>query len=178
MNNNELVQISKFLPEVKDRYYINRNGELFTNDGKNRMKDATKNGYVKNCLTLKNGKQKSYFRHRLVMICFEPVDNYQELQVNHIDGNKLNNSYDNLEWCTNQENRIHALKLGLAVPLKGEENPASKLKEEQVIDIINDLLNHVPYSTIMNKYDCSKSAISAIKNKRNWKYLTEDIDFN
>ena len=28
--NEELVQISKFLPEVKDRYFINRKGELFT----------------------------------------------------------------------------------------------------------------------------------------------------
>ena len=178
MNNNELVQISKFLPEVKDRYYINQKGELYTNDGKDRMKESIKNGYVKNSLILKNGKSKSYFRHRLVMICFNPVENYQELQVNHIDGNKLNNSFENLEWCTNRENYIHALKLGLAVPLKGEENPASKLKEEQVLDIINDLLNHVPYSQIMQKYDCSKSTISAIKNKRNWKYLTKDIDFN
>lgn len=178
MNNNELVQISKFLPEVKDRYYINKKGELFTNYGQDKLRDCTKNGYVKNILTLKNGKQKSYFRHRLVMICFEPVDNYENLQVNHIDGNKLNNAFENLEWCTNQQNRIHALKLGLAIPLKGEKNPMSKLREEQVVDIIHDLLNNVPYSQICKKYDCSKSTISAIKNKRNWSYLTEDIDFN
>lgn len=31
---NKLIQISKFLPEVKDRYYINQKGELFTDDGK------------------------------------------------------------------------------------------------------------------------------------------------
>ena len=72
---------------------------------------------------------------------------------------------------------MHAIKLGLKVALKGEENPASKLKEEQVLEIIQDLLNHVPYSMIMEKYDCSKSTISAIKNKRNWTYLTKDIDF-
>lgn len=179
MNDEEkLVQISKFLPEVKDRYYINKKGELYTDNGNKKMKESLKNGYVKNCLTLKNGKQKFYFRHRLVMICFNKVDNYEQLQVNHIDGNKLNNHFNNLEWCTNQENRIHALKIGLAVPLKGEENPYAKLKEYQVIDIINDLLNHVPYSQICQKYNCSKSTISAIKNKRNWKYLTEDIDFD
>lgn len=179
MNDEEQkVQISKFLPEVKDRYYINKKGELFTNDGKDKMKDCLKNGYVKNGLVLKDGSQKSYFRHRLVMICFNKVNNYQELQVNHIDGNKLNNAFSNLEWCTNQENRIHALKLGLAVPLKGEENPYSKLKEQEVLDIIQDLLHHVPYSQICKKYNCSKSTISAIKNKRNWKYLTKDIDFD
>lgn len=174
----ELVQISKFIPEVKDRYYINEAGELFTDYGKKKMKDALKNGYVKNCLCLKDGTQKFYFRHRLVLRCFRPIDNYEELQGNHIDGNKLNNALSNLEWCTNQENRIHALKLGLATTLKGEDNPASKLLESQVIDIIHDLLDHVPYSQIMEKYHCSKSTISAIKNKCNWRYLTENINFD
>ena len=111
------------------------------------------------------------------MLCFNPNENSERLQVNHKDGNKLNNCVENLEWCTNQENRIHACQLGLAARLKGESNPASKLLESQVIDIINDLLNHVPYSQITKKYNCSKSTISAIKNKRNWTYLTKDIQF-
>lgn len=175
---NDLIQISKILPEVKDRYYINKKGELFTDNGNKKMKDCLKNGYVKNTLVLKDGSQKSFFRHRLVMICFNKVDNYKNLQVNHIDGNKQNNTLNNLEWCTNQENRIHAVKLGLAASLKGEDNPASKLLESQVLNIINDLLNHVPYSQICKKYNCSKSTISAIKNKRNWIYLTKDINFD
>ena len=175
---NDLIQISKILPEVKDRYYINKKGELFTDNGNKKMKDCLKNGYVKNTLVLKDGSQKSFFRHRLVMICFNKVDNYKNLQVNHIDGNKQNNTLNNLEWCANQKNRTHTIKLGLAASLKGEDNPASKLLESQVLDIINDLLNHVPYSQICKKYNCSKSTISAIKNKRNWVYLTKDINFN
>ena len=175
---NEKIQISKFLPEVKDRYFINKDGELFTDNGEKKMKDALKNGYVKNCLVLKDGTQKFYFRHRLVMMCFEPREDQDSLQVNHKDGVKTNNKLENLEWCTNQENRIHAVKLGLAASLKGEQNPANKFKESQVLDIIQDLLHHVPYSIICEKYNCSKSTISAIKNKRNWKYLTVDIDFD
>ena len=175
----DLIQISQFIPAVKDRYYINKKGELFTNNGEKRMKDSIKNGYVKNQLCHKDGSQKHYFRHRLVMMCFNPIDNQNEMQVNHKDGNKLNNSFDNLEWVTNQENRIHAVQLGLAARLKGEENPSSKLLEEQVLDIINDLLNHIPYSAILKKYPfISKSTISAIKNKRNWTYLTNNVNFD
>lgn len=176
--NNNLRQISKFLPEVKDRYFINKNGELFTNFGKKQMKDSLKNGYVKNELIHKNGKSKQYFRHRLVMMCFAPNQKAKDLQVNHKDGNKTNNCFDNLEWCTNKENQLHAIKLGLKVGMKGQNNPANKLLQSQVIDIINDLLNHVPYSILCKKYNCSKSTISAIKNKRNWKYLTQNINFN
>lgn len=172
-----LLQISKFIPEVKDRYYISDSGELFTDYGQRKLKDGVKAGYVKNGLVLKDGSSKAFFRHRLVMLCFCPRQDANNFQVNHIDGNKLNNSLSNLEWCTNQENRIHAVKIGLAARLKGEDNPASKLQEHQVLDIVSDLLNHVPYSEIMKKYNCSKSAISAIKNKRNWVYLTQDIDF-
>ena len=168
-----LLQISKFIPEVKDRYFINDLGELFTDFGERKLKDGVKNGYVKNGLVLKDGTSRAFFRHRLVMLCFAPREDADSLQVNHIDGNKLNNRLDNLEWCTNRENRIHAVEIGLAARMRGEDNPASKLLESQVIDIIQDLLHHVPYSKIMKKYK-----ISAIKNKRNWRYLTENIDFD
>lgn len=92
-----LLQIDNFIPEVKDRYFINEKGELFTDYGQRKLRDGVKNGYVKNGLVLKNGKNKSFFRHRLVMLCFKPRKDSNELQVNHIDGNKLNNQLSNLE---------------------------------------------------------------------------------
>lgn len=50
--------------------------------------------------------------HRLVAEAFLPMIDGKN-QVNHIDGNKLNNSADNLEWCTGRENVEHAWKAGL-----------------------------------------------------------------
>ena len=62
---------------------------------------------------LKNKKRKYYAVHRLVAQAFiENTNNYT--QVDHLDGNKLNNNVSNLEWVTPKENTNRAWKLGLS----------------------------------------------------------------
>lgn len=51
--------------------------------------------------------------HRLVMKAFKPCDDMDFLQVNHIDGDKLNNNISNLEWTTALENMRHSFNSGL-----------------------------------------------------------------
>lgn len=68
-------------------------------------------GYL-HVVLYKNNTKKDVRIHRLVAETF--IENQNNLaQVNHIDGNKLNNRVDNLEWCTNLENHNHAVKIGL-----------------------------------------------------------------
>lgn len=77
----------------------------------------------KGYLRIQIGKQ-FIFIHRLVAEKWVPNPGSKE-QVNHKDGNKLNNSADNLEWVDNQENRNHAVKKFLH--LQGEDCSYSKL---------------------------------------------------
>ena len=60
----------------------------------------------------RNGRGRKFSLHRLLAQAF--VENLENKpQINHIDGNKLNNSIKNLEWCTQSENQKHAYKIGL-----------------------------------------------------------------
>ena len=56
--------------------------------------------------------------HRLMMMCFCPIPNYKDMVINHIDGNKTNNTLSNLEWCDNQTNTHHALINGMLLVKK------------------------------------------------------------
>ena len=62
----------------------------------------------------KDGKDNVCQVHRLVAETFIP-NPLKKNQINHIDGNKLNNTVSNLEWCTSSENLFHAFSTGLNV---------------------------------------------------------------
>ena len=75
-------------------------------------------GYLKANLQ-KDGKGNTIAVHRLVAIAF-CSGRKDGLDVNHIDGNKLNNASSNLEWCTRSENEKHAYETGLKASMKGK----------------------------------------------------------
>lgn len=83
-----------------------------------------KYGYVAYSLC-KESKMSYFTSHRLVALAFiENKHNYK--QINHINGNKLDNSIYNLEWCDNQHNMKEAYRLGLSKARKSKDNLLSK----------------------------------------------------
>ena len=91
--------------------------------------EITSGGYCRVHIS-HNGVEYKFLVHRLVAEAFIP--NPKRLpEVNHIDGNKQNNSVDNLEWCTRSQNTSHAFKTGLR-NYNGCKNPHSKLTQSDV----------------------------------------------
>ena len=83
-------------------------------------------GYVRVSLCKEN-KIKAHKIHRLVAEHFLKPSEYKV--VNHIDGNKENNSVDNLEWCSHSANRKHACDTGLAAKKEGRLIMCNETKE-------------------------------------------------
>lgn len=86
-------------------YSVSTDGKIYSHLSNKFLKPATSNGYLIVSLT-KNGKAKMHSVHRILAETFIPNPQLKA-QVNHIDGNKLNNSLDNLEWATQKENFRH-----------------------------------------------------------------------
>ena len=86
-------------------YEITREGEIINkHTGHILLGQPNGKGYLRVSIS-----GKLMFIHRLVAEKYIPNPNNYE-QVNHKDGNKLNNNVDNLEWVTNQQNRNHAVE--------------------------------------------------------------------
>ena len=175
------VKITHCKYELKFNYFANEDGTIYSEKtNKILSPQLDKNGYEKVQMISIDGARHRYSVHRLILENFNPVENMENLQVNHIDGNKRNNSLSNLEWCTCKENVAYAIIHNLRADQKGDKNPAAILSETQVLGIIERLKNHDYriYHDIAKDYGVSDDYIGQIKRKERWKYLTEDINFN
>lgn len=141
-------------------YIVTKDGEIFSKR-KNRLLKPQPNG--KGYLRISIGG-KLYFVHRLVAEQY--VSNPENKpQVNHKDGNKLNNAADNLEWVTNLENRKHAVKNGLH--LCGDKCSWSKLSREKVLFILSH--PEIPNQELASVFGVTISTIKAVRNNKSWK---------
>jgi hypothetical protein len=151
-------------------YFITENGDVYRkwSDRYKKLKQQKTYGYLR----IKIYPQIKWFlTHRLVAELYVPNPDNKPI-VNHIDGNKLNNHYSNLEWVTDRENKDHAMENGLYP--NGEKNGRNILSEQEIIDIRNTYKKRDKNITIKSlslKYNVSKGCIFNIIHYRTWKHI-------
>ena len=131
-----------------------------------------KNGYVQVGLS-KNGIRKSLKVHSLVAKAFlKEITGKKE--VNHKDGNKLNNHIDNLEWCNRSENVLHAFRSGLKTKPKGAKNGQSKITSKEVLEIRSIYKgrgNGPSLDKIAEMYNLGRSQVTRIVKRQSWGHI-------
>lgn len=158
--------------DLKFNYYVTDDGRVWSERTQKYLSEQyDKNGYVKVQLRSIDNHSHRYSVHRLVMENFKPVKNMECLQVNHKDGNKTNNSLNNLEWTTCKENIDHAINNGLRAKVNG----AAKLTPEQVIEIYRRANNGERNIDLAKEFNIHPDQIGRIKNKKSWLEITSNI---
>jgi len=107
--------------------------------------------------------------HRLVAKAFI-LNPKNKPQINHKDGDKLNNIVSNLEWCTNLENQRHSWANGRQA-VKGGDHYLTKFTEEDVRYIRYARINGTSLIVLAKKFKVGLSTISMVANKQRWGHI-------
>ena len=152
-----MVRFKNVLSLFDGKYEVDSTGAVFSNARTKRVElvgKVTKHGYRLLLLTV-NHKRLYKMVHRIVAEAFFPnPNNYPE--VNHKDGNKLNNAVSNLEWCTSSQNQKHAVDAGLH-------------KTKINMEVANQIrFASGSYSQIAKQFNVGKTLIGMIKRGELW----------
>lgn len=126
-------------------------------------------GYVN--IKLCRPKNHKYYRvHRLVAENF--IDNPENKpHVNHIDGNKENNSVNNLEWVTPLENIRHAHANGYYENIIGEKQWGAKLNEGKVREMRKRKEQGESAESLSQYFNVNQTHVYSICNRKKWKWV-------
>ena len=154
------------LIDVSDKYFASSDGHIINKKTGRQLKEFIgKDGYSR---TQFDGKSRTV--HRVIARAFIKQPAGKDF-VNHIDGNKLNNSANNLEWCTRSENMKHAYSHGLKSS-KGVKNGRNKLSKEDIEYIRSNYIprdNRFGSKALASKFGVAHQTISAVIRRQNWK---------
>lgn len=134
-----------------------------------------------------NGKRHCLKVHRLVAEMFLPkpskyledkckTEHHGKVIVKHLDNDKRNNRYDNLEWSDHYGNIRQAWEDGLIPSLKGERNGMSILTEDLVHKICKDFQDGMMPKEAVEKYGISKQQATKIRAGFQWKHISCQYD--
>lgn len=141
-----------------DCFIVEKNGKIKRKGQKILKQSFTSTGYL-----MVNLRGKYFKVHRLVALAFLPNPENKP-QINHIDGNPLNNRLENLEWATPKENIEHAINTGLII------RPKDLLNES---DVVSAYTKKETVSSLAMKFQTTKAVIRGILKRNNIKIHTK-----
>jgi DNA-binding XRE family transcriptional regulator len=171
----------KSVKDFENIFMISSHGRLMSIriNGKILKQKISKTGYyiIVTRIGGRLGKAYCFKIHRLVANAFldKPIDLdilnelnnvYGKIPVNHIDGNKLNNNYLNLEWCTYKHNSKHAFDNKLAISRIQETRKLTETDISYIREYSNK--NGINQSDMARLFNIDRSAISRIINNKRY----------
>ncbi len=145
------VQGYEGLYKVSDKGYVK-------NIRSNRILSTSYSHGYKIVKLSKNNKLKTFYIHRLVLGTF--TGNRRDLQVNHKNGIKTDNSLTNLEWTTRSENIRHAIDTGLITRFDHNKRPIKNIRDKILYSNLKEAANDLGIN-----YNTLKSGIIRKSNK-------------
>lgn len=177
-----MKEIWKSIPKFS-RYEASNTGKLRSLNYKNsgrvvELRPALDKGYYKTMLVDDIGKNKTGRVHKFVMLAFHG-EAPEGTEINHIDGNKENNSLSNLEFVTHKYNVQHSYDNGLQKPQFGSDNGNSKYDEDFVrqikteIESLKDSRGRcIGRNDLADKYGVKLSFIKDLIQGRCWNHIS------
>lgn len=166
------------IPGYEGRYEVDQQGNIYAmfpfkgqpaGRKKNFYLDSA--GYVFVSLS-KNNTDKRYSVHRLVMLAWRPIENSASLDVNHIDGNKQNNTLANLEWLTHHQNSLHArFVLNAWKNRLGERVGGVKLTADKIREIRRLRATGMTQESIAAIFNVTQENIGKILRGKTWSHV-------
>lgn len=151
-------------------YEITSEGKVFGVYGKPISIRPNSDGYASFTAGRKGNRTRERV-HRLVAKLFIPNPNNLP-EIDHLDGNRMNSSKDNLEWVTHEENVKRAYRKGsYKGRYVGQDNPKARLNENLVIQLRNEYRAGASVKELSNKYGYPWSTIGNAVKGYTWKHL-------
>lgn len=166
----------KLVPNTRGKYYVSNLGRVKSYHAKDPdgriLKQYTNfnGGYFYVGIHV-NGVATKHYVHRLVAAAF-CRRRHDKTQVDHLNGNRLDNRAENLEWVTRKENMRRAVAAGQIVFFKPGQGANLKLTENQVIAIKKAVRDKkMKRKEIAHKFGVSVYTVNAIMEKRRWAHI-------
>ena len=163
--------------ETTTNYLISDDGQVYSEISKKLLSPYKNHGGYLNVHLFINGKEVKKGVHNLVAEMFIPNPDNKPT-VNHKDGNKENNRHWNLEWATQSENNIHAVKTGLRKPASGSKVHFAKYTEAQVRAACKKMASDsMSLKEIETLTGIPAKTLSEIRSGKIWKDVSKDFKF-